>query len=193
MRIIAGLHRGRPILPPAGRQTRPITDRVKESLFGILTQRLEGAWVADIFAGTGSLGLEALSRGADSCCFVESDRKAKALLWQNIKTLDLQDKVQVSSKNAWNFAESLETERSFDLIFLDPPYVDSRDSSEESKLGKLLASVSGEDLLSREGMVVLRHESAYPCQERYGQLTLAQSRRYGSMSLSFFVREDESK
>ena len=79
VRIIAGLHRGRPILPPAGKGTRPITDRVKESLFGILGERLAGARVADVFAGTGSLGLETLSRGARFCCFVESDRKAKGV------------------------------------------------------------------------------------------------------------------
>ena len=89
MRIIAGTHRGRRILPPATDSTRPITDRVKQSLFDLLAPRIEGAQVLDLFAGTGSMGLESLSRGAAHATFFESDRSAVKLLRQNIDALKL--------------------------------------------------------------------------------------------------------
>src|SRR5512140_1618812 len=95
MRIIAGEFRGRQLLAPEGSTTRPITDRVKQSLFDILSPRLEGAIVYDLFAGTGSLGLEALSRGASFCTFFEQDRSALSRLTQNIASLRLQGKCRL--------------------------------------------------------------------------------------------------
>ena len=188
MRIIAGLYRGRRILPPLGRTTRPITDRVKESLFGILSGQVEGARVADIFAGTGSLGLEALSREAESCCFVESDRRALRLLRQNVQALGVEERARIAAKNAWLFPSWSAHRQPFELIFVDPPYVDSRDSELSSRLGKLLAGLSGSGILSSGGIVVLRHEAAYPCGTDYEQLQLSQTRCYGAMALSIFVR-----
>ena len=185
MRIIAGLHRGRGILPPPGRTTRPITDRVKESLFSILTGQIREARVADIFAGTGSLGLEALSRGASFCCFVERDRHALRLLKQNIETLALDEKTHIAAKNAWQFPRWSTASEPLDLIFVDPPYADSRDSGPDSALGRLLSGLSEPEIISPQGTVVLRHEAAYPPASTYGCLELSQSRRYGSMALSF--------
>src|SRR5688500_5993687 len=95
MRIIAGEHRGRKLLPPEGDVTRPITDRVKQSLFDILTPRIERAIVYDLFAGTGSMGLECLSRGADRATFFEADRSAVNRLKKNIDALKLADRSQV--------------------------------------------------------------------------------------------------
>ena len=92
MRIIAGEFRGRKLLPPQGQQTRPITDRVKQSLFDILAPSIEGAVVFDCFAGTGSLGLEALSRGASRAVFFERDRSAVRLLQENIRALGVSDR-----------------------------------------------------------------------------------------------------
>ncbi len=192
MRIIAGIHRGRGILPPPGRTTRPITDRVKESLFSILTGQISDARVADIFAGTGSLGLEALSRGARYCCFVERDRHALRLLKQNIQALTLEDLSDVTAKNAWLLPHWHKESEPFDLIFLDPPYADSRDSGPESKLGKLLTELAKSQILSPVGTVILRHEVAYPPANNYGFLELSQSRRYGSMGLSFFELSDQT-
>src|SRR5205814_10597115 len=95
MRIIAGEFRGRKLLPPEGDATRPITDRVKQSLFDILTPNIEGARVYDIFAGTGSMGLESLSRGAAQATFFESDRSAIERLRKNIASLKLEDRCQM--------------------------------------------------------------------------------------------------
>ena len=185
MRIVAGLYRGRRILSPIGRTTRPITDRVKESLFAILGPDIQQTRVADLFAGTGSLGLESLSRGAEFCCFVENDRRALRLLQKNVQTLELDEQVQISSKNAWLFAENPSGQEPFDLIFVDPPYIDSRDSAPSSSLAKLLLGLSQPQILSPGGTVVLRHEAAHPCQRNYADLKLAQSRHYGPMALSF--------
>ena len=187
MRIIAGLYRGKRILPPAGRTTRPITDRVKESLFAILADHTCDAGAADLFAGTGSLGLEALSRHAESCLFVENDRPALRILRQNIDAMGLDDKARIVPKNAWHFAKFARPNKPLDLVFLDPPYLDSRDSEQGSPLAKLLADLAQPHLLAENAIVVLRHESAYPCQTEYGRLVLTDSRRYGSMALSFLA------
>lgn len=187
MRIIAGLYRGKRILPPAGRTTRPITDRVKESLFAILGERVRDAKVADIFAGTGSLGLEALSREAESCLFVEKDRAALRILRQNIDSMPLAGKTRISTRNAWHFAQFARAEQPFDMVFVDPPYLDSKDSGDDSPLAKLLIGLAEQDMLAEVATVVLRHESAHPCLDRYGRLVLTDSRRYGSMALSFLT------
>jgi 16S rRNA (guanine966-N2)-methyltransferase len=188
MRIIAGSHRGKRILAPPGRTTRPITDRVKESLFAILGEQVRDALVADLFAGSGSLGLEALSRQAKFCFFVETDQPALRLLKQNVTNLGLQGEAKIINKNAWRFPKWFRTQQPLDLIFVDPPYLDSRCSAPDSRLGKLLTQLAESGLLRDRGTVILRHESIYPCQDKYGQLTLMDSRRYGSMTLSILKR-----
>ncbi|MEA3010556.1 MAG: rRNA (guanine966-N2)-methyltransferase [Sphingomonadales bacterium] len=119
MRIIAGRWRGRPILAPAGDSTRPTSDRAREALFSMLTSRLgsfEGLQVADLFAGSGALGLEALSRGAAHCVFVEKDRRAVEAIRANIAALGASGEVQPRA------AEHAALPGPVDLAFLDPPY-----------------------------------------------------------------------
>src|SRR5688500_14817180 len=127
MRIIAGEFRSRKILPPMQDTTRPITDRVKQSLFDILTPWMEGARVYDCFAGTGSMGLEALSRGAAHVTFFEADRSAAALLRKNIATLGVQRRSTVIDRDLFRWFESAPPPQQQDknragIIFLDPPY-----------------------------------------------------------------------
>jgi 16S rRNA (guanine966-N2)-methyltransferase len=128
MRIIAGEFRGRSILPPAGDATRPITDRAKQSLFDILAPRLTDALVYDCFCGTGSLGLEALSRGAKFCTFFDSHRGAIARLTQNITNLRVSEKSRIVSGDLFkwfNLAATrpdAATASGADVVFLDPPY-----------------------------------------------------------------------
>src|ERR1700722_14822203 len=108
MRVIAGEFRGRKILPPQGETTRPITDRVKQSLYDILTPRLDGAIVWDLFAGTGSLGLESLSRGAQRAVFFETDRSAVARLRRNIEALGLRrDRAIVQATDVFRWFREL--------------------------------------------------------------------------------------
>lgn len=121
MRIIAGEWRGRRLAAPEGMATRPTGDRVRETLFSMLASRLgsfEQIRVADLYAGSGALGLEALSRGAAFACFVEQDARALAAIRANIEALGARDRTRVLARSA----ESLPPERPFDLIFADPPY-----------------------------------------------------------------------
>lgn len=120
MRIISGAWRGRALLAPPGECTRPTADRTREALFSMLTSRLgsfEELRVADIFAGTGALGLEALSRGAAHCTFVERDHGALKVLKENIAKLGAADRCDVRAQAAEGF-----TGGPFDVVFLDPPY-----------------------------------------------------------------------
>src|SRR5688572_1442885 len=122
MRIIAGAWRGRPLLAPAGQATRPTSDRAREGLFSMLQSRLgsfEGLHVADLFAGTGALGLEALSRGATHCTFVEKDREALEILRRNVDRLGAADRCEVRAQTV---EHAPAPRRPCDLILVDPPY-----------------------------------------------------------------------
>ncbi len=121
MRIIAGEWRGRPIDAPSGSSTRPTADRVRETLFSMLASRLgsfEELRVADLFAGSGALGLEALSRGAEFTTFVERDAEAVRVLMRNVQNLGAAHRARILSSSA----EALPPSEPFDLIFADPPY-----------------------------------------------------------------------
>ena len=121
MRIIAGTWRGRPIEAPPGPSTRPTSDRARETLFSMLTSRIgtfEGLRVADLFAGSGALGFEALSRGAAHASFVENDPKAIAAIRRNAAAFDASDRVQINARSALALPQA----QPFDLIFADPPY-----------------------------------------------------------------------
>ncbi|HUB27680.1 MAG TPA: 16S rRNA (guanine(966)-N(2))-methyltransferase RsmD [Tepidisphaeraceae bacterium] len=152
MRIIAGEFRGRKLLPPETEATRPITDRVKQSLFDILTPCLDGATVYDCFAGTGSLGLESLSRGAEHAVFFETDRSAAALLRRNIAALGLGARSTVIRGDVFSNLHRATTPAS--IVFLDPPY--RMLSTQPDDLRKLAAAIC-ENHLAPEGLVILRH------------------------------------
>lgn len=122
MRIIAGEYRSRKLLSPEGFSTRPIPDRVKESFFGMLGSRVEGARVVDLFAGSGAIGLEALSRGAASCMFVEQEKDAEAVLRKNIEALRCEARSTVVRGDALGLSVPARCPQPVDLIFMDPPY-----------------------------------------------------------------------
>jgi len=201
MRIIAGDHRGRSILGPADAQTtRPIIDRVKESLFNRLTSlgllQPDGdneAWsVVDVFSGTGSLGLEALSRGAASCTFVDQDRTAIGRLQENIDALGLDDRSQVvqGSALAGYWSASLRP-GSVQIAFYDPPYVMME---EDGQREKVLAMVEqSRPIMEEGGVAVVRTPVAVVCEEIPGYDGPA-TVDYGGMRLHFYQAplEDES-
>jgi 16S rRNA (guanine966-N2)-methyltransferase len=123
MRIIAGLRRGHKIEGPEDRHTRPTSDMVRESIFNILADEVEGREVLDLFAGTGALGLEALSRGASRALFVERDRDNAAVIRRNIAHLRFEDRAKVAQADAYRFLKGYEaSDPSPILAFLDPPY-----------------------------------------------------------------------
>ena len=127
MRVIAGTHRGRSLQTLPGRDLRPTLDRVRESIFGILRDEVEGAGVLDLFAGTGALGIEALSRGADFAVFVDQDPRALQLLLKNLRTLDLESRARTLRAGIPAILRaprksSLPLPGPVDIIFADPPY-----------------------------------------------------------------------
>jgi 16S rRNA (guanine966-N2)-methyltransferase len=179
MRIIAGEFRGRRLLGPEGDRTRPITDRAKQSLFDIVAPEIPGARVYDCFAGTGSLGLECLSRGAAHVTFFETDRSAVTRLKKNIDVLGVDSRSAVVSHDlfAW-FGASREVRDRANLAFVDPPY---RFLREKSDALLRLAEQLARHHLADDGTVVFRHDAAdrleLPRLERYDQ------REYGGMTI----------
>lgn len=195
MRIIAGQLGGRLILPPIGDVTRPITDRVKQSLFDILAPRIEGAIVYDLFAGTGSLGLESISRGAKEAIFFEADRSALARLNQNILSLRVAEQSRIISGDLFRWfdrATSRPGEVSADqrvqsraagpadLVFLDPPYRFLTDRPDELlQLALHLAHAH----LRQGAMLVFRHDSNDELELPH--FRCIDQRDYGGMRLEF--------
>ncbi len=155
MRIIAGEYRSRRLYTPAdGEVTRPIPDRVKESLFGMLRGHCEGANVFDGFAGTGAIGLEAVSRGAARCVLVESDREIVKLLKHNVETLGCGDRCEVFQGDALGAGALARAPRPLTLAFLDPPYPLVRETIGFRRVMAQLATLI--DLLTPDGFAVLR-------------------------------------
>ena len=179
MRIIAGTFRGRKLLPPATDATRPVTDRVKQSTFDILAPLLDGAAVYDCFAGTGSMGLECLSRGAAAVTFFESHRPAVDRLRQNIAALGVADRATVVTADLFAWFADAPPGPAVDLVFLDPPYRYLRDRPDA--LTQLAAAVARH--LRPAGLVVFRHDAADTL--ALPPLTPVDARTYGGMTVEF--------
>jgi 16S rRNA (guanine966-N2)-methyltransferase len=187
MRIISGSKRGMNLLPPKTPGTRPITDRVKESVFNILYTRcgsFEGTCVADLFCGTGSLGMEALSRGAERVVFFEGDGRVVEILQKNIDRAGFGDRSTVRRANAFRFGfASVPGARKFDIIFVDPPYKNSADASPESQLGKLLQGLTNQ--IGEDGIVVVRTHERVVLLAEYGGLEVVDRREWGTQAVAF--------
>jgi 16S rRNA (guanine(966)-N(2))-methyltransferase RsmD len=187
MRIIAGEHRGRRIEAPPGLDTRPMLDRVREAMFSTLGDRVVDAAVLDLFAGSGSLGLEAASRGALSVRSIEKDPRAVAILRRNVEALDLSDRVEVVRGDAlrpelWSSGE--EKAAGIDLVFLDPPY--SRLESLESR-GALLEAMAAllRDALRPGGVLVIHVPSRATASLAVEGPWRRDERRYGNSGLLY--------
>lgn len=191
MRIIAGSKRGMKLLSPPGRDTRPITDRVKESLFNILNNHglPDGAVVADLFCGTGSMGLEALSRGAAWVSFFDKDRRVIEILKKNIARAAFVDCSKPIAANIFSVGAAPTTEHGlYDLVFVDPPYIMSANSGEGSKVGQLMDLI-GEQVNPGATVILRTHEDASTC-ERYGVLEEFDERTWGTMKLVFYRKTE---
>ncbi|MEZ4446742.1 MAG: 16S rRNA (guanine(966)-N(2))-methyltransferase RsmD [Polyangiaceae bacterium] len=185
MRVIAGAFRGRRLVAPRGDDTRPTSDRVKEAVFSILGD-LRGAKVADLYAGSGALGIEALSRGAAEVVFVERARPALRALGQNLQAVGAAERAVVVPTSLARAQEALRARGPFDLIFADPPYA-------EVAAGLVRELTPLGDLWVPDGVFVLEHASADEPPE-LGALGLEHEdlRRYGTTSVSFYRRAGEN-
>ena len=182
MRIIAGTKRGMNLLSPETRISRPITDRVKESLFSVLYKYdlPEGSVTADLFCGVGSLGLEALSRGADFVTFIEQDKKIIAILKKNIEKAGFTKESKVIRADAFRIIPVADTNESkYDLVFVDPPYARTANVQPDSSLAGLL-DLLGEQIYT-DGIVVVRTSLDVSLLEQYGRLEVIDRRRWGTM------------
>ncbi|MHC4574366.1 MAG: 16S rRNA (guanine(966)-N(2))-methyltransferase RsmD [Planctomycetota bacterium] len=194
MRIIAGEKRGMRLFTPKAGDTRPITDRVKESLFSVLFKYdlPSGKVVADLFCGVGSLGLEALSRGAAFVTFVEKDPRVVAVLSRNVEKAGFVKQSKVLRANAFKTGAPVGFEgRKCALVFVDPPYACTVDVGEGSPLSSLLELVSEQVIPS--GFVVVRTRKHTELLEHYGRFGVIERRQWGTMSVTILQREEDDE
>ena len=187
MRVIAGTARGVRLTAPAGLKTRPTADRVKEALFSIIVSRCElaGARVLDICAGTGSLGIEALSRGAASCCFIEQDRQVMSLLEGNLARAGLAGRGECLPVDGVKGLNLLSRQgKTFDIVFFDPPY-------QSNLYHSVLEALPALSLLNDGGVLIAESASRNPPLEGRDGLVKIDRRVYGDTALEFFVRENQ--
>ncbi len=178
MRVITGSARGRMLKELEGMETRPTTGKVKESLFSILQFDIEGRRILDLFAGTGQLGIEALSRGARECVFVDARKDAVALIRDNLKVCNLSDKARVHQGDALSYLKSGEK---FDIIFLDPPYA-------SGLLEKALFSVTEFDICREHGIIVAESAADTVLPKVSAPYALYREYRYGKIKLTVYHR-----
>ena len=178
IRIISGEFGGRKIESPDNQRTHPMGERIRNALFNSIGERIEGATVLDAFAGTGAVGLEALSRGAKAATFVEKDRIAQKILSKNVVSLNVEERATVARTTVNNWLAT-SSEAQFDIIFVDPPYHDSQFAT----VKKLFS------LLKIGGLMVLSHPGKGEAPTRPG-VVVVDNRSYGTAVLTFYRRED---
>lgn len=180
MRVIGGHARGRRLKVPKGQSLRPTAARVKEALFNILRRDLAGAKILELFAGTGNVSIEALSRGAAAALLVDVSAESAKVIRENLRRLDLADRSEIWTVPVLRAVKRLARRgETFDLIFLDPPY-------EQDWVGSTLKAIAEGSLLRPTGIVVVEHSVREKVQDRYGLMIEYDQRKYGSTLLSFF-------
>jgi 16S rRNA (guanine966-N2)-methyltransferase len=182
MRIVAGTAKGRALTgpKPTSKHIRPTADRVRETLFNVLGQWLEGQAVLDLYAGTGALGLESVSRGAAKAVLVDSDREALALCRANTDALGFTSQVEVLAQPVDRALETLGRRGDrFDLVFADPPYA-------ARVVEPVLEGMAKHGLLAPEGTVVIEHDKREAAPEAHAGFARVDQRRFGDTLVSFF-------
>ena len=186
MHIIAGERRGAQLFAPKGMDTRPTQAKVKESLFNIIQAYVPDANVLDLFAGSGSLSLEALSRGAEFAAMIDSSRKAAAAIKRNIELCGAEEYTKLFTCE-WQAALPLLRGQQFSLVFLDPPY--KLTGAYADVVNRLLA----EDMLREDALIVMEHARDAVLPELPGGVELCDTRRYGDTCLSLVRRRCEEE
>lgn len=180
MRIIAGVHKGRTLKAPTWEGLRPTSDRLRETLFNVIAARVPGARVLDVYAGTGALGIEALSRGAAHVTFIEADRRAQALVAENLARCGIAEGCVIIRASAPRACERLGSSPSFvpfDIVLLDPPY--------DHPAAQALAGVDA--LVAPEGLVVFEHARRTPAPDTVGRLVRTRDLVSGDSALAFYA------
>jgi len=181
MRIIAGIYKGRRLKTLEGLSVRPTSDRMRETLFNILAPRIEGASFADICAGSGAVGIEALSRGAGTVMFIESSLKAARIISENLRNCGIRrEDYQMINRDVIRALKHFASEKTrFDIIYFDPPY----DSALYTPVMWLIAK---NDLIAEDGVVIVEHRRQTPLLPNYDQLRPYRQVTQGESLLTFF-------
>ncbi len=180
MRIITGTARGKRLIAPDGRDVRPTPERVKEGLFSALQFDIEGRRVLDLFAGSGQLGLEALSRGAESATFVDASDVSIRVINKNIESTGFADKAKVIKQDFKTFAAM--SRDTFDIVFLDPPYLE----------GLLMPAVKAVlPLVSDYGMIICEHPIEVELEETVADFSIYKTYRYGKVLVTVYKKGDK--
>jgi 16S rRNA (guanine966-N2)-methyltransferase len=184
MRITGGTARGQQLIIPGDCRFRPTTDRTREAVFSILAI-LAGEWSRglDLFAGSGALGIEALSRSAEWIDFVDQEPRCCAIIKQNLTKVGLAQKAHVYCCSVSKALSFLDNE--YDVIFMDPPYSDK-------SIENLVAELDNSKLIGDKSFVVVTHSSRFPLAGRYGSLCAAKQRHHGDTCISIFCREADN-
>lgn len=181
MRVITGTARGRKLGQLQGMETRPTTDQVKESIFNIIQFDVEGRRVLDLFGGTGQLGIEALSRGAAGCTFVDQRREAVALIRSNLKLCGLSDRARVVQGEALGFLSTVR--ETYHLVFLDPPYGTNLLENAIKKIAEI-------DMLSENGIIICESPVEKILPELAHPYHKGREYRYGKIKITVYRKED---
>ena len=189
MRVIAGAARGTKLECPPGNDVRPTPEMARGALFNILRDAVEGATVLDLFAGAGTVGIEALSRGAKRCVFVELSPRHKRFLDRNLERARLADRAEVLLRDAFRCTESLaRAGGGFDLVFVGPPFLLWRDRSGKAALIALLDRLSESALLNEDCILIVQHDVKDSLPESTARLRRTDQRTYGRNAFSFYMR-----
>jgi len=179
MRVVSGIAKGHKLRSLQGLATRPTTDKVKESLFNIIASIVPGAYVLDLFAGTGSLGIEALSRGSEFAVFVDKNPAAVKVIKENLIHTKLSDHAHVFCADYSRYIHQIyDNGRKFDIIFLDPPYC-------KDFIIPALEEISKKQLLARDGMIVIERDKEDYIPEKVLDLSVIRNKDYGRTVLTF--------
>ena len=185
MRVIAGTYRSRPIAAPRGARTRPTSDRLRETLFNILAPRIVRARFVDLYAGTGAVGIEALSRGAEHVYFAERAAPAVAAIGANLGALKIQSGYTLEARGTAALLEQLaRAGASVDVVFLDPPW---EAEAEYAATLQFLGSARGVAVLADGAVVIAEHSSRSRLAEEYGRLMQTRTLIQGDAALSFYA------
>jgi 16S rRNA (guanine(966)-N(2))-methyltransferase RsmD len=184
VRVVSGVCKGRPLKAVPGNSTRPTTDKVKEALFNMIGPYFDGGIGLDLFAGSGGLGLEALSRGLDKVIFVDRDAKAIQVIHENIQACRFEEQTEVYRNDADRALKALiKREMSFDYIFLDPPY-------KLQQLVSLMEKIDNHDLVKPNGIIVCEHSFDVELPQMAGQFKQMKHERYGVIAVTIYMRNN---
>ncbi|HKQ79422.1 MAG TPA: 16S rRNA (guanine(966)-N(2))-methyltransferase RsmD [Blastocatellia bacterium] len=188
MRVIAGIYKGRRLKTLEGLSVRPTSDRLRETLFNILAPRIEGARFADVCAGSGAIGVEALSRGAGHVTFIESSLKAARIISENLRNCGIgREDYRMINRDVIRALKNLASEKAqFDIIYFDPPY-------DSDIYTPVMWQIARNDLLDDDGALIVEHRRQAPLLPNYGRLRPYRQVTQGESILTFFGVEAEPK